>query len=78
MTATALGKATLEATPSGRKLLTVGEAASELRVCRTTLYALMDSGQLESVRIPGIRARRIRRSAIEALIEAGTTGGGEA
>lgn len=77
MTATTLGEATLEATPSGRKLLTVGEAASELRVCRTTLYQLMDSGKLQSVRIPGIRARRIRRSAIEQLIDAGTTGGDE-
>lgn len=34
-------------------LLTVGEALDRLRICRTTLYRLTKSGELESVRIRG-------------------------
>ena len=56
-------------------MLTIPEAGKEARLCRSTIYALMDSGHLQSVRIPGCRARRIPRQAIEQLLANGLTGG---
>ncbi|MEU6130676.1 helix-turn-helix domain-containing protein [Saccharopolyspora sp. NPDC047091] len=52
---------TVRAMPS-RVLLTVEEAAEQLGVGRTTAYALVRSGELESVRIG--RLRRIPKEAI--------------
>jgi excisionase family DNA binding protein len=56
-------------------LLDIPQAAEFLRVSRTTVYALMDSGTLAYVRLPGVRARRIPKRALLALAEAGLTGG---
>ncbi|MCA1194889.1 helix-turn-helix domain-containing protein [Saccharopolyspora sp. 6V] len=46
-----------------RVLLTVEEAAEQLGIGRTTTYALVRSGELESVRIG--RLRRIPKEAID-------------
>lgn len=58
---------TMPASPpaSGRRqtlLLTVEEAAEELRVGRSAVYDLIRSGRIESVQIG--RSRRIRRDAL--------------
>lgn len=46
-----------------RVLLTVEEAAEQLGIGRTTTYALVKTGELESVRIG--RLRRVPKTAIE-------------
>lgn len=51
-------------------LLTVPEAAAELRVCRATLYNLIAAGQLRRVRIG--RSVRIPSAQVLDLIERGT------
>lgn len=51
-----------EPSPSPRTLFTVQEAADQLGIGKTTAYALVRSGDLESVRIG--RLRRIPASAI--------------
>ncbi|WP_239340636.1 helix-turn-helix domain-containing protein [Frankia sp. CiP3] len=48
-------------------LLTATEAADLLGVSRTTVYELLNAGQLESVRIG--RARRIPRAALVAYVD---------
>lgn len=48
-------------------LLTIAEAAEQLAIGRTTLYALMASGEIASVKIG--RSRRIRPEALDAFIE---------
>ncbi len=48
-------------------LLTTTEAADLLGVSRTTVYELLNTGQLESVRIG--RARRIPRAALVAYVD---------
>ncbi len=48
-------------------LLTVVEASAQLRVSRWTLYQLIHSRQLETIKIG--RRRLIPRSAVQALIE---------
>jgi excisionase family DNA binding protein len=48
---------------TGLDLLTVEEAARRLSIGRTTMYALLKDGQLDSVRIG-----RLRRIPAEALI----------
>ncbi|WP_239346162.1 helix-turn-helix domain-containing protein [Frankia sp. Cj5] len=48
-------------------LLTTTEAADLLGVSRTTVYELLNAGQLESVRIG--RARRIPRAALVAYVD---------
>lgn len=45
-------------------LLTVEEAADQLSVCRTMMYALIRTGEVESVRIG--RLRRVRPADLEA------------
>ncbi|MBS1724175.1 MAG: helix-turn-helix domain-containing protein [Armatimonadetes bacterium] len=50
--------------------LTVQEVMAELRLgSRTSVYALLRSGQLESIRVG--RSRRIPRRSLEAFIESG-------
>jgi excisionase family DNA binding protein len=49
-----------------RDLLTVEEAALRLSISRTTMYALLKDGQLDSVRIG--RLRRITAGALTAYI----------
>jgi DNA binding domain, excisionase family len=48
-------------TPPQRLLLSVAEVATELGCGRDTVYALLTSGALPSVRLGG-RLRRIRRT----------------
>ncbi|WP_239341672.1 helix-turn-helix domain-containing protein [Frankia sp. CiP3] len=48
-------------------LLTTTEAADLLGVSRTTVYELLNAGQLESVRIG--RSRRIPRAALVAYVD---------
>lgn len=50
-------------------LLTMDEAAEALRISRTSLYRLMKGRHIEYVKYPG-GARMIRRSSVDALIEA--------
>lgn len=51
----------------GLKLLTIEQAADRLAIRRTSLYRLLDSGELESVHIG--RARRIPEDAVDRFIE---------
>lgn len=63
-TATAV---TAAAAAPQRMLLTVAEVAAELGCCRDTVYHLLTTGALPSVRIAG-RLRRIRRTDLLAFI----------
>jgi excisionase family DNA binding protein len=49
-----------------RTLLTINEVADELALSRSTIYELVASGQLETVRIG--RARRVPRAALDAFV----------
>lgn len=51
-----------------RTLLTVEEAAEQLGIGRTSMYRLVSSGEIESVRIG--RLRRVPKDAISAYITA--------
>lgn len=55
-------------------LLTIREAAAFLRVGRSTIYAMMDSGELPFAKL-GRRSRRIPRRAVVELAAAGVRGG---
>jgi excisionase family DNA binding protein len=66
--------ATVERRKLAGNLLTVQEAAKALAVCRSTLYSLMDSGELTYVRIGTARVRRVPLWAVEELLEAGLVG----
>src|SRR6266851_6396411 len=48
-------------------LLKVEEAAERLRICRSSMYKLISSGEVESVQIG--RLRRIKPSALEDYIQ---------
>jgi excisionase family DNA binding protein len=48
-------------------LLTIPEVADELALSRSTIYELVASGRLETVRIG--RARRVPRAALDAFVE---------
>ena len=54
-------------------LVTVSEAASFLRLSRSSLYVLMERGELAFVKIG--RSRRIPRRALIALAACGLRGG---
>lgn len=54
--------------PPQRLLLSVAEVAAELGCGRDTVYALLATGALPSVRLGG-RLRRIRRSDLTAYVE---------
>lgn len=49
---------------TGSLLLTVEEAARELRVSRSTMFKLIGSGEVPSLRL-GNNARRVRRADLE-------------
>jgi len=53
-----------------RIYISIREAGSALGVSRSTIYRLMDGGQLETVKIG--RRRLVRREAIAALVERGS------
>ncbi|GAB4154259.1 MAG: hypothetical protein Tsb009_30880 [Planctomycetaceae bacterium] len=57
------------------QLLTVAEAARQLSLSRSTLYNLMDQGQLGYAKFG--RARRIPQSEVARLIQASLIGGPE-
>jgi excisionase family DNA binding protein len=50
----------------GAVLLTVEEAAMRLRIGRTTMYALVSSGAVESVKVG--RLRRVPVEAVDAYV----------
>ncbi len=52
--------------PIGAVLLTVEEAAERLRIGRTTMYALVSSGAVESVKVG--RLRRVPVEAVDAYV----------
>ena len=54
-------------------LLTVAEAAAFLRLSRSTIYTLMDQGELRFVKIG--RSRRVPRRAVVELALSGLQGG---
>ena len=56
------------ATPPQRLLLSVAEVAAELGCGRDTVYALLTSGALPSVRLGG-RLRRIRRADLNRYVD---------
>jgi len=53
--------------PNERLLLTIPEAASSIAVSRSTLYRLIDSGQIETLTVRGLK--RIRPAALQRFIE---------
>lgn len=55
--------------PPQRLLLSVAEVAAELGCGRDTVYALLTSGALPSVRLGG-RLRRIRRADLNRYVDA--------
>lgn len=56
------------AAPPPRMLLSVAEVAAELGCGRDTVYALLSSGALPSVKLAG-RLRRIRRTDLTAYVD---------
>ena len=63
-----MSHATIDEMPRPKMMLSVAEVAAVLGCGRDTVYALLASGQLASVRV-GERLRRIRRPDLEAYIE---------
>jgi excisionase family DNA binding protein len=55
--------------PVGPPMLTVREVAEELAVCRATVYALLERGELERVWVG--RSIRIPAASLEALLARG-------
>ena len=55
--------------PVGPSMLTVREVAEELAVCRATVYALLERGELERVWVG--RSIRIPAASLEALLARG-------
>jgi excisionase family DNA binding protein len=65
--------------PSSDQLLTIAEAANYLRLSRSAMYSLLDSGRITSCRLPGSGSRCVRRipmSAVRQLVEQSTVGPG--
>ena len=54
----------MEMTP----LLTPKQVAEKLNVCRTLVYDLLDSGELDSIRV-GVKARRVPADALTDYVE---------
>lgn len=59
-----------EFSPASRSLLTIQEAAAALRISRSTVYRLFDSGQLAWVQIGA--SRRVSATEIDRFIAAHT------
>lgn len=57
-------------------LLTVEEAADRLRICRSNMYKLISSGEVDSIQIG--RLRRVIPSALEDYVQRLTSGNGKA
>jgi excisionase family DNA binding protein len=56
---------------TGDTLRTIPETAVQLRVSRNHVYALVSRGEITLVKLG--RASRVRQSAIDRLIQSGTT-----
>lgn len=54
---------------SAKEWLNPKEASEYLSISRTTLYKLMDSGQLRYYSIRGVQRRRIRKADLDRLFE---------
>ena len=52
---------------SASLLLTVDEAAKELKVCKSTMFKLLRSGEVKSLLL-GAHARRVPRAELEAYV----------
>ncbi len=52
-------------------LVTVDEAADFLRISRSSVYNMMAVGLLPSVRIPGVKSRRIPLAALRSVAAEG-------
>lgn len=52
-----------------RAILTMKEAADLLRVGQSTLYRLVDQGIIPAVKVPTTCVLRIRRAALDRLLE---------
>jgi excisionase family DNA binding protein len=59
---------------SEKKWFNPTEAMQHLGVSRTSLYKLMDDGQLPFYMVKGIRKRRIQKEDLDALMEKGVPG----
>ena len=57
-------------------LLTVEEAAKRLHICRSNMYKLISSGEVESIKIG--RLRRVTPSALEDYIQRLASSNGKA
>ena len=57
----------MNTTPKPRELLSVEAAAEQLSIGRTTMFALIKAGHVDTVRIG--RLRRVPKAAITAFIE---------
>ena len=62
-----MSNATVDETPRPKMMLSVPEVAAELGCGRDTVYALLASGKLTSVKV-GERLRRIRRPDLDRYI----------
>ncbi|GAA4387510.1 helix-turn-helix domain-containing protein [Tsukamurella soli] len=65
----AAAQAAPAAAPAPRRLLTVEQAADQLAVSRSHVYAMLKDGRLRGVKLG--RARRIAQAEIDELIERG-------
>ncbi len=52
------------------RLLMVAQVAKRLTVSKSTVYRMIDSGKLPSVRVGPVNGIRVRESAVAAYIEA--------
>jgi len=50
-------------------LASVAEACDFLSISRTSLYKMMDAGELKFVKLPGLSARRIAWRVLEELVK---------
>lgn len=61
----------------GARLLKIDDAASQLRLSRSTVYRLITSGALKSVHVGQAGFTRIRQSDLDTYIESTARGGDE-
>lgn len=59
------------------EVMTVGETARALRLSEKSVYALVRSGDLPSIRVGAGRRIRIPTAAVRALLDGAGSGGGK-